>query len=174
LYVNDMQEDQFEGLATKLAAIATEQAAKNGMPGPEVARILPLWKETTRSPGVLKELLGKKSKYKILEEVTQGIENEARKCVKNHLASRPYDEKALRLLAKVAYEEGVREVDLLDFMPAKGRGPSGPSDDFFMARAVTTDTKKFRFTTVAAHTQAKKHFQQKDMQVVLTDKVILK
>jgi hypothetical protein len=156
--VNDMQKDEFEGLATKLAA-------KSGKSGPEVARILPMWNETTRSPGVLKQLLGKKElgeSSKTPEEVIISIENEALACVKNHLKMRPDDEKALRKLANISYEEGVPKVDFLDLIPAKGSSPLGPSDDFFTAKAVTTDTEKFRFASVAAHTEAKKHFQGKD------------
>ena len=96
-------------------------------------RLVGLWPEVTRRPGKLKNLveafeLGELS----VEEDIKAVQNEALKCLKNHLFKRPADAKGLRALAAVPYAKGVPEVELLDLMPA-GRDTSGPTSDFYNA-----------------------------------------
>ena len=125
-------------------------------------RLVGLWPEVTRRPGKLKNLVEAFELGELpAEEDIKAVKNEAIKCLKNHLRKRPADAKALRALAAAPYDKGVPEFELLDLVPAEGCDTSGPTSDFYKAHVVTTDTKNFRFCTIAVHTAARHHFEIK-------------
>lgn len=120
-------------------------------------RLVGLWADVARRPGELKNLVESPEE---LEESITTIQNKALECVYNHLRQRPADEPALKVLAASPYDQGLQRVQLLRLLPPEGCDTSGPTAVFYEARVVTTDTKSFRFSTIAAHTAARQHFEQ--------------
>jgi hypothetical protein len=125
-------------------------------------RLVGLWADVARRPGELKNLV--ESPEEVEANIT-AVQNEALECLENHLRQRPDDEAALRVLAASPYDQGLPRVQLLRLVPPAGCDASGPTVAFYQARVVTTDTKSFRFCTIAVHTAARQHFEQRPPEI---------